>query len=100
MSYFLIIRWEPPTTNAEFNDDLSEVSAYSPNEDFGFIDESIQNEPKEVISDSMSTSCASSSLYEIDSSNWKISINLKDGSLDKAELKNYPDEIGLSLIHI
>ena len=94
MSYFLVIRWEPPTANTVFNDDLNEVSTYSPNEDFGFIDESIQNEPEEVISDSLTTSCASTPLYEIDSSNWKISINLKDGSLDKAELKKYPDEIG------
>jgi YidC/Oxa1 family membrane protein insertase len=94
MSYFLVIRWEPPTANTVFNDDLNEVSTYSPNEDFGFIDESIQNEPEEVISDSLTTSCASTPFYEIDSSNWKISINLKDGSLDKAELKKYPDEIG------
>ena len=94
MSYFLVIRWEPPTANTVFKDDLNEVSTYSPNEDFGFIDESIQNEPEEVISDSLTTSCASTPLYEIDSSNWKISINLKDGSLDKAELKKYPDEIG------
>ena len=94
MSYFLVIRWEPPTANTVFNDGLNEVSTYSPNEDFGFIDESIQNEPEEVISDSLTTSCASTPLYEIDSSNWKISINLKDGSLDKAELKKYPDEIG------
>ena len=94
MSYFLVIRWEPPTANTVLNDDLNEVSTYSPNEGFGFIDESIQNEPEEVISNSLTTSCASTPFYEIDSSNWKISINLKDGSLAKAELKKYPDELG------
>ena len=94
MSYFLIIRWDPPINKPSLKEDINEVSTYSPNEDFGFIDESIQNEPKEIISDSLSTSCASSSLYEIDSNNWKISIDLEDGSLDETELKNYPDEIG------
>ena len=94
MSYFLIIRWDPPINKPILKEDINEVSTYSPNEDFGFIDESIQNEPKEIISDSLSTSCASSSLYEIDSNNWKISIDLEDGSLDETELKNYPDEIG------
>ena len=94
MSYFLIIRWDPPVNTTYSKEDVNEVSTYLPNEDFGFIDESIQNEPKEIISDSLSTSCASSSLYEIDSNNWKISIDLEDGSLDETELKNYPDEIG------
>jgi hypothetical protein len=94
MSYFLIIRWDPPINKPILKEDINEVSTYSPNEDFGFIDESIQNEPKEIISDSLSTSCASSSLYEIDSNNWKISIDLEDGSLDETELKNYPDEMG------
>jgi len=94
MSYFLIIRWDPPVNTTYLKEDVNEVSTYLPNEDFGFIDESIQNEPKEIISDSLSTSCASSSLYEIDSNNWKISIDLEDGSLDETELKNYPDEIG------
>ena len=94
MSYFLIIRWDPPVNTTYLKEDVNEVSTYLPNEDFGFIDESIQNEPKEIISDSLSTSCASSSFYEIDSNNWKISIDLEDGSLDETELKNYPDEIG------
>ena len=94
MSYFLIIRWDPPVNTTYLKEDVNEVSTYLPNEDFGFIDESIQNEPKEIISDSLSTSCASSSLYEIDSNNWKISIDLEDGSLDETELKNYPDEMG------
>jgi YidC/Oxa1 family membrane protein insertase len=94
MSYFLIIRWDPPINKPILKEDINEVSTYSPNEDFGFIDESIQKEPKEIISDSLSTSCASSSLYEIDSINWKISIDLEDGSLDETELKNYPDEMG------
>ena len=83
MSYFLIIRWDPPVNTTYLKEDVNEVSTYLPNEDFGFIDESIQNEPKEIISDSLSTSCASSSLYEIDSNNWKISIDLEDGSLDE-----------------
>ena len=39
MSYFLIIRWDPPS-NIPIKDELkNEVSTYSPKEDFGFIDE-------------------------------------------------------------
>ena len=94
MSYFLIIRWDPPTSLPLKQDVKSEVSTYSPKEDFGFIDESIKNEPEELITNSISTTCTSSDDYDIDSKNWKISVDLMDGSFKKAELKNYPDEIG------
>ena len=94
MSYFLIIRWDPPTKTPLIQDFKSEVSTYSPKEDFGFIDESIKNEPEELITNSISTTCATGSDYEINSNYWKISVDLLDGSLKKAELKNYPDEIG------
>tara|TARA_B100000579_G_scaffold437103_1_gene465198 strand:- start:962 stop:2602 length:1641 start_codon:yes stop_codon:yes gene_type:complete len=94
MSYFLIIRWDPPSNYPIKIDPKSEVSTYSQKEDFGFIDESIQIEPKEIITNSVSTGCGLTENYEIDSNNWKITIDLKDGSLAKAELKNYPDEIG------
>ena len=94
MSYFLIIRWDPPSSNSSVDVVLDEVSTYSPKEDFGFIDENIQNESDELITNSTSTTCASGGGYEIDSINWKISVDLADGSLRKAELKNYPNETG------
>ena len=94
MSYFLIIRWDPPTIEPVKQDVKREVSTYSPSEDFGFIDESIKNESEELITNSVSTTCTSSADYEIDSNNWKISVDLMDGSFKKTELKNYPDEIG------
>ena len=94
MSYFLIIRWDPPSNTPIIKDVRTEVSTYSQIEDFGFIDESINNDSEKLITNSESTTCASGGDYEIDSSNWKISIDLIDGSLKKAELKNYPDEIG------
>ena len=94
MSYFLIIRWDPPSNTPVKQSVKTEVSTYSQTEDFGFIDESIKNEPEELITNSVSTTCASGGDYEIDSNNWKISVDLIDGSLKKAELKNYPDEIG------
>ena len=49
MSYFLIIRWDPPTDTPEIQEIKNEVSTYSPTEDFGFIDESIKNESEELI---------------------------------------------------
>ena len=94
MSYFLIIRWDPPSDTQAKQAVKTEVSTYSPTEDFGFIDESIKNEPEELITNSVSATCASGGDYEIDSNNWKISVDLIDGSLKKAELKSYPDEIG------
>ena len=94
MSYFLIIRWDPPLNDPAKTYAKDEVSTYSQKEDFGFIDESFENEPKEIITSTSSASCASSNNYEIDSNNWKISIDLRDGLLNKAELKNYPNEIG------
>ena len=49
---------------------------------------------KRQIADSVSSSCDPATNYEIDSKNWKIEIDLKDGSINKAELKEYPEEIG------
>ena len=85
MSYFLIIRWDPPSSKPIVQDVKSEVSTYSQKEDFGFIDESIKNEPEELITNSVSTTCASGGDYEIDSNNWKISVDLMDGSFKKAD---------------
>ena len=93
MSYFLIIRWDPPTNNQYKEGSIDEVSTYSQNEEFGFIDETIRDQPDEYITDSTSSSCNSINNYEIDSNNWRIIINLKDGSINKAELRNYPEEI-------
>ena len=83
MSYFLIIRWDPPSNIPVMDEVKTEVSTYSQTEDFGFIDESIKNEPEELITNSVSTTCASGGDYEIDSNNWKISVDLIDGSLKK-----------------
>ena len=93
MSYFLIIRWDPPTNNQYKETPKNEVSTYSQNEEFGFIDESLEEQPEEYITNSTSSSCDSVNNYEIDSNNWKIEIDLKDGSINKAELRNYPEEI-------
>ena len=93
MSYFLIIRWDPPTNNQYKETSKNEVSTYSQNEEFGFIDESLEEQPEKYITNSTSSSCDSVNNYEIDSNNWKIEIDLKDGSINKAELRNYPEEI-------
>ena len=93
MSYFLIIRWDPPTNNQYKEEPKNEVSTYYQNEEFGFIDESLEEQPEEYITNSTSSSCDSVNNYEIDSNNWKIEIDLKDGSINKAELRNYPEEI-------
>ena len=74
MSYFLIIRWDPPTNNQYVEDSVDEVSTYSQNDEFGFIDDTIEDQPEEYIADSVSSSCDSATNYEIDSKNWKIEI--------------------------
>ena len=94
MSYFLIIRWDPPINNQYNETSIDEVSTYSQNEEFGFIDESLEEQPEEYITNSTSSSCDFTNNYEIDSNNWRIEIDLTDGSINKAELKNYPEEKG------
>ena len=88
------MRWDPLCLSSRNICSIEEVSTYSQKEEFGFIDENIQKQSEEIISSSVSTSCVPNSVYEIDSNNWKISIDLEDGSLIKSELKKYPDELG------
>ena len=63
MSYFVIIRWDPPSDTPIKQEVKTEVSTYSQTEDFGFIDESIKNEPAELITNSVSTACSSAEDY-------------------------------------
>ena len=53
MSYFLIIRWDPPVVESSLLDYKAEVSTNLPAEDFGFIDDSMASE--EIVIDKMNT---------------------------------------------
>ena len=89
MSYFLIIRWDPPHSDSTLIESETKVSTNSQNEDFGFIDEGLTGS-QTFVPDVPDGNCDSSANYIIDSKKWKISLDLKDGSIDKTELKNYP----------
>ena len=89
MSYFLIIRWDPPQSDSTLISSETKVSTNLQNENFGFIDEGLSSSPT-FVPDVTDSNCDSSTNYVIDSKKWKISLDLKDGSIDKTELKNYP----------
>ena len=75
MSYFLIIRWDPPHSATTLIDSEAKVSTNSQNEDFGFIDEGLTGSPT-FVPDVPDGNCDSSANYIIDSKKWKISFCL------------------------
>jgi len=93
MSYFLIIRWDPPKEESTLVDYKPEVSTNLPSEDFGFIDDSMASEEIVIDKTEFGFNCNDAEYYEINSNTWMIQMNLKDGSIDKSELKKYPNEI-------
>ena len=93
MSYFLIIRWDPPVVESTLVDYKPEVSTNLPSEDFGFIDDSMASEEIVIDKTEFAFNCNDAEYYEINSNTWMIQMNLKDGSIDKSELKKYPNEI-------
>jgi YidC/Oxa1 family membrane protein insertase len=93
MSYFLIIRWDPPVEESTLIDYKPEVSTNLPSEDFGFIDDSMASEETVIDKTEFAFNCNDAEYYEINSNTWMIQMNLKDGSIDKSELKKYPNEI-------
>ncbi|MBV13106.1 MAG: hypothetical protein CMC52_03310, partial [Flavobacteriaceae bacterium] len=89
-SYFLIIRWDPPKNeSAEIIDDnLFKDSEYLQS------DAAINN--NESFADTLipaSTNCENISSKKIDTDNWSLTIDLKNGEFLKTELIKFPTEI-------
>ena len=82
MSYFLIIRWDPPVEESTLIDYKPEVSTNLPSEDFGFIDDSMASEETVIDKTEFAFNCNDAEYYEINSNTWMIQMNLKDGSID------------------
>ena len=94
-SYFLLIRWDPPTNNLtednvyndserSLNQPLSDYKETTPfNEDLSYI------EPLAEI-------CSLENLETLSAPYWSLDIDLKNGEIVKATLDNYPTEINSS----
>ena len=94
-SYFLLIRWDPPSNNIPldntYNDserlliepsnDLEETTTF--NEDLSYL------EPLTDI-------CSLENIETLTTPYWSLDINLKKGEIVKATLENYPTEINSS----
>ena len=94
-SYFLLIRWDPPSNNSNldntYNDSerslvqpLNDYKETTPfNEDLSYI------EPLAEI-------CSLENLETLNAPYWSLDIDLKNGEIVKATLDNYPTEINSS----
>ena len=94
-SYFLLIRWDPPTSNINeenvYND--SERSLIQPSNDYKetapFNEDLSYLEPLAEI-------CSLENIETLRTPYWSLDIDLKNGEIVKATLDNYPTEINSS----
>ena len=93
-SYFLLIRWDPPTNN--FNEEGvykdSERSLIQPSNDFK---ETPFNEDLSYI-EPIAEICSLENIETLRTPYWSLDIDLKNGEIVKATLDNYPTEINSS----
>jgi hypothetical protein len=94
-SYFLLIRWDPPSNNISLDDSYndSERSLVEPSSDFEettpFNEDLSYVEPLTEI-------CSLENIETLTTPYWSLDINLKKGEIVKATLENYPTEINSS----
>ena len=94
-SYFLLIRWDPPTNN--FNDEIvyndSERSLDQPSNDYK--ETTPFNEDLSYI-EPLAEICSLENIETLRTPYWSLDIDLKNGEIVKATLDNYPTEINSS----
>ena len=94
-SYFLLIRWDPPTNNFNeenvYND--SERSLVQPSNDYK--ETTPFNEDLSYI-EPLAEICSLENIETLRTPYWSIDIDLKNGEIVKATLDNYPTEINSS----
>ena len=94
-SYFLLIRWDPPTNNLTedivYND--SERSLVQPSNDYK--ETTPFNEDLSYI-EPLAEICSLENLETLSAPYWSLDIDLKNGEIVKATLDNYPTEINSS----
>ena len=94
-SYFLLIRWDPPTndTNQSLVVNESERSLIS--ESSKFAEPETFNENLSV-SETSVDSCSLSNIKTLKSPYWSLDLDLKNGEIVKTTLENYPTEMNSS----
>ena len=94
-SYFLLIRWDPPTNN--FNEEIvyndSEHSLVQPSNDYK--ETTPFNEDLSYI-EPLAEICSLENIETLRTPYWSLDIDLKNGEIVKATLDNYPTEINSS----
>jgi len=94
-SYFLLIRWDPPTSNINeenvYND--SERSLIQPSNDYK--ETAPFNEDLSYI-EPLAEICSLENIETLRTPYWSLDIDLKNGEIVKATLDNYPTEINSS----
>ena len=94
-SYFLLIRWDPPTSNINKENVYNESarSLIQPSNDFEettpFNEDLSYVEPLTEI-------CSLENIETLTTPYWSLDIDLKKGEIVKATLENYPTEINSS----
>ncbi len=91
-SYFLLIRWDPPTTESTHDSDLSNSERLLIDEPKDFEETAPFNENLSNI-EPLDNVCAVSNIITLESPNWSLDIDLKKGEIVKSVLKKYPIEI-------
>ena len=94
-SYFLLIRWDPPTSNINEESvyDDSERSLIQPSNDYK--ETTPFNEDLSYI-EPLAEICSLENIETLRTPYWSLDIDLKNGEIVKATLDNYPTEINSS----
>ena len=94
-SYFLLIRWDPPTndTNQPLVVNESERSLISESSKFAEPDTFNENLS---VSETSIDSCSLSNIKTLKSPYWSLDLDLKNGEIVKTTLENYPTEMNSS----
>ena len=94
-SYFLLIRWDPPTNDINQSLVLSESERSLISEPSQFAEPETFNENISV-SETSVDSCSLSNIKTLNSSYWSLDLDLRNGEIVKTTLENYPTEINSS----
>ena len=94
-SYFLLIRWDPPTNDINQSLVVSESERSLISEPSQFAEPETFNENISV-SETSVDSCSLSNIKTFNSPYWSLDLDLKNGEIVKTTLENYPTEINSS----
>ena len=94
-SYFLLIRWDPPTNDINQPLVVNESERSLISEPSQFAEPETFNENISV-SETSIDSCSLSNIKTLNSPYWSLDLDLKNGEIVKTTLENYPTEMNSS----